>query len=124
MMAVVPLPGSALRTVPSITTGRVPRWPSTDPGPGTVTAEAPRTSPRPIAITTSARGTIRRGRSAALMNAAAATTHATGTTIDVINDAEFAIPHPAAKPPQIHEAHRPLRETARRLTAVGAQPAG
>ena len=45
MIAVGPVPGSALRTVPSITTGRTPRWPSIEPGPGTITADAPRTSP-------------------------------------------------------------------------------
>src|ERR1035441_1892107 len=122
MMAVEPGPGSALRTKPTITTGRAPRCPLTDPGPGAVTAHAPRSAPRTIAPLTIATGASIRGVPAAHITRAAALRNPSGTITAIESDPANAAPQPKANPPQMKDAHRPEREPARRVTAAAARP--
>src|ERR1022692_3953135 len=122
MMAVDPGPGSALRTKPTITTGRAPRCPLTDPGPGAITAHAPRSAPRTIAPLTIATGASSRGAPAANIRRMAALRHPSGAITAIESEPANAAPHPKANPPHMKDAHRPEREPARRVTAVAARP--
>src|SRR5579863_2405188 len=120
-MAVDPLPGSALRTVPRITSGRTPKWPLTEPGPGTTTAEDPRSTPRTTAAATRPAGTTCWGTIAAQISRHATDAPMTESVDAAGNEAANATPHPSANPAQINDAQRPAREPARRLTVGGAR---
>ena len=123
-MAEEPPPGSALRTVPSTTRGRAPKFPSMEPGPGVATAVAPRSMPSPAAAPTISTAATHLADSAAARSAPPATTIAHETTTAGEHDAAKAPPQPSANPPQVTPAQRPAREPASRFTAPGGRRAG
>ena len=91
-------------------------------GPGTVTADAPRSTPSTIAAATRPRGASTRGATDAQISKRPPAAHVTGMNDVYGGEDANATPQPSANPPHMKEAQRPVREPARRLIAGAAPP--